>query len=53
MLWEAEPTPDTARALANRAVTIVVFDPAGGRRGADFLTIMRGNLANLAAALGP
>ena len=51
MLWEAEPTAETRQELASRSVMVVVFDPAGGRRDADFLSIMRGNLANLATAL--
>jgi zinc transport system substrate-binding protein len=59
MLWEEEPLAETARLLEERfGMKSVVFDPAESlgaeerAAGADYLTIMRGNLDRLERALG-
>jgi zinc transport system substrate-binding protein len=48
MLWEAEPLAETRRTLEDRAIRVVVFDPAANRPSSgDFLDVMRTNVAAL------
>jgi zinc transport system substrate-binding protein len=53
MLWEAEPAPEAAQALAARGVAGAVFDPAAGGdpTGRGFVDRMRANLDRIEAAL--
>lgn len=53
MLWEAPPSGQTKRFLAERNVEVVVFEPAANRpKSGDFLSVMRANVARLACAAG-
>lgn len=53
MIWEGEPSPETAAQLAERGIASVVFDTAANRPAeGDFLSVMQANLARLRAALG-
>ncbi len=48
MLWEGEPLEETARLLAGRGVTPVVFETAGNRPGSgDFFSAMSANAERL------
>ena len=52
MIWERDPLSESVARLAAMGVGSVVFEPAGARPAeADFLTVMRANIARLAAAL--
>lgn len=52
MIWERDPLSESVARLAAMGVGSVVFDPAGARPAeADFLTVMRANIARLGAAL--
>jgi zinc transport system substrate-binding protein len=52
MLWEGDPAPESVRMLQSIGVKSIVFDPCGNRpgEGADFLSVMKANAANLAKA---
>jgi len=53
LLWEAEPLPEIDRALRERGIESVVFDPCGGTpEDGDFLRVMRANAERLAALPG-
>ena len=52
MLWEAEPLPGTREGLAERGIAVAVYDPASAFDSADWLEVMRANVATLAEALG-
>ena len=53
MIWEQEPLADTQEMLEDLGIRCVVLDPCAGSppAGADFMTVMRRNQANLAAGL--
>jgi len=52
MLWEAEPTSETASRLRALGVESVVFDPCANRPAAgDFMSVMGANAKSLEAAL--
>ncbi len=45
MLWEDEPLPSVKKALAQKGIKSVVFNPCGNRPpDGDFLTVMRANV---------
>jgi len=51
MLWEGEPLEETARLLAERGVTPVVFETAGNRpKSGDFFSAMSANAERLQRA---
>jgi zinc transport system substrate-binding protein len=55
MLWESEPRPATIERLREQfGIESVVFSPVEQRpeRGEDYLDVMKGNIARLAAAVG-
>jgi zinc transport system substrate-binding protein len=48
MIWEGEPSPDSAERLRAMGVESVVFDPCGNRPDeGDFVTVMRLNIDRL------
>jgi len=50
MLWEAEPSADTAARLARLGITSIVFEVSGNRPGAgDYLLAMNENLQRVQA----
>lgn len=49
MLWERAPTEETAAALGERGIAIVVFEPGGDAAKTSFPDRMRANLHRLAA----
>jgi hypothetical protein len=51
MLWEREPMEETARLLAERGITPVVFETAGNRpESGDFFEAMTANGRRLKSA---
>ncbi|MDH3684681.1 MAG: metal ABC transporter substrate-binding protein [Myxococcales bacterium] len=51
LLWEAEPLTEIERALRERGIESVVFDPCGGTpEDGDFLGVMKANVARFEAA---
>jgi zinc transport system substrate-binding protein len=52
MFWEDDPVQETLDRLRDLGVSIVVFRPGGTRpTKGDYLTVMRGNLERLQAAM--
>ena len=53
MIWEGEPDPKSIAELEKVGIKSVVFDPCGNRPGdgADFLAVMKKNVANLKSLL--
>ena len=52
MLWEAEPGPDTRAGLRERGIGVIVFRTCANRpRNGDYLSVMRGNVEALRAAV--
>ncbi len=52
MIWEGEPVQDTRRALEDRGIAVVVFEPLGNRPAdGDFLTEMAASVSRLKAAV--
>ena len=48
MLWEGEPTPESAARLKKMGIESIVFNPCGNRPvSGDFLTVMKQNVENL------
>jgi zinc transport system substrate-binding protein len=53
MVWEGEPLEATARALADRGISSIVFDPCGNRPGeGDYLSVMATNAVALGGLAG-
>lgn len=52
MLWEGDPAAESVQKLDAIGVKSLVFDPCGNRpgEGADFLSVMRANIAQLGQA---
>jgi len=51
MIWEGVPDPETERRLRQMGIRSLVFDPCANRPDeGDFLTVMRRNVDDLAAA---
>lgn len=55
MLWEGEPAAESVKKLEAIGVQSVVFDPCGNRPGdgADFLSVMKANVAALGRIAAP
>jgi len=52
MIWEDEPTAETAAELASRDIGVIVIDPAfHPPAGGDFLSVMRENIGRVRQAL--
>jgi zinc transport system substrate-binding protein len=52
MLWEDEPLPQTRKALMEKGITSVVFNPCGNRPATgDFMDVMQQNIARLESLL--
>jgi len=48
MLWEGEPTSETAARLREMGIETVVFDPCGNRPATgDYLAVMEANVESL------